>query len=235
MIVGQHISYELEGITYIGYLALPEGSDTAPGVLVCHEGPGISENTFTKADRLAALGFVAFALDYHGGGKMVPLEDMMTKLMALITSPDETVKRAKAGLNVLLSQPRVDTSRIAAIGYCFGGTMCLELVRAGTDLAAIVGFHSGLSTSTKVAPGAITAKALVCIGADDPMIPPDQRIAFEKEMTDAKADWRMNVYGGAQHSFTNPGADGSRPGILYDKNADERSWQAMRDIFAEVF
>lgn len=113
--------------------------------------------------------------------------------------------------------------------------MCLELVRAGTDLAAIVGFHSGLSTSTKVAPGAITAKALVCIGADDPMIPPDQRIAFEKEMTDAKADWRMNVYGGAQHSFTNPGADGSRPGILYDKNADERSWQAMRDIFAEVF
>jgi dienelactone hydrolase len=145
------------------------------------------------------------------------------------------VKRAKAGLNVLLSQPRVDTTRIAAIGYCFGGTMCLELVRARTDLAAIVGFHSGLSTSSKVAPGAITAKVLVCIGADDPMIPPDQRIAFEKEMTDAQADWRMNVYGGAQHSFTNPGADGSRPGILYDKNADERSWQAMRDIFAEVF
>ena len=197
--MGQHISYELEGVTYIGYLALPEGDNKAPGVLVCHEGPGISENTFTKADRLAALGFVAFALDYHGGGKMVPLEDMMTKLMALITSPDETLKRAKAGLNVLLSQPRVDTSRIAAIGYCFGGTMCLELVRAGTDLAAIVGFHSGLSTSTKVAEGAITAKVLVCIGADDPMIPPDQRITFEKEMTDAKADWRMNVYGGAQH------------------------------------
>ena len=235
MIVGQHISYELEGITYIGYLALPKGEGKAPGVLVCHEGPGISENTFTKADRLADLGFVAFALDYQGDGKMVPLEDMITKLMALITAPDETVKRAKAGLNVLLSQPRVDATRIAAIGYCFGGTMCLELVRAGTDLAAIVGFHSGLSTVSKIAPGAITAKVLVCIGADDPMIPPDQRVAFEKEMTDAQADWRMNVYGGAQHSFTNPGADGSRPGILYDKNADERSWQAMRDIFAEVF
>jgi dienelactone hydrolase len=124
--MGQHISYELEGVTYIGYLALPEGEGKAPGVLVCHEGPGISENTFTKADRLAALGFVAFALDYHGGGKMVPLEDMMTKLMALIKSPNETVKRAKAGLNVLLSQSRVDTSVIALAERCVSNSFAPE-------------------------------------------------------------------------------------------------------------
>lgn len=234
--MGQHISYDLDGTTYVGYLALPAGDGQAPGILVCHEGPGISDNTYTKADRLAELGFVAFALDYHGGGKMVPLEDMMTALMALITSPEKTLARANAGLNVLLSQPRVDTSRVAAIGYCFGGTMCLELARAGAKLAAVVGFHSGLGTSTKVVSGAVTAKVLVCIGADDPMIPGEQRLAFEKEMTEAKADWQMIVYGGAQHSFTNPGADATnRPGIKYDKNADARSWQAMRDIFAEVF
>ena len=234
--MGQHISYELDGLTYIGYLALPTGSDQVPGILVCHEGPGISDNTYTKADRLAELGFVAFALDYHGEGKMVPLEDMMTKLMALITSPEKTLARANAGLRVLLDQPRVDPTRVAAIGYCFGGTMCLELARAGSNLAAVVGFHSGLGTSTTVVSGAITAKVLVCIGADDPMIPPDQRHAFEKEMTAAKADWRMNIYGGAQHSFTNPGADATnRPGIKYNQSADERSWQAMREIFAEVF
>ena len=128
-----------------------------------------------------------------------------------------------------------DPDRLAAIGYCFGGTMSLELARSGAPLAAVVGFHSGLATPHPEDAANITGKVLVCIGADDPIIPPEQRLGFEDEMRAAGVDWQMHVYGGAVHSFTNPTADGSNPAIRYDQHADERSWLAMQGLFAEVF
>jgi dienelactone hydrolase len=143
---------------------------------------------------------------------------------------------ATTALGVLKSQPQTDTSRLAAIGYCFGGTTALELARSGADLKAAVGFHSGLATARPQDAANIKAKILVNIGADDPIIPKEQRVAFEQEMTVAKVDWRMNLYGGAGHSFTNPDVGRlGRPGFGYHEPSDRRSWKAMLDLFDEVF
>ena len=137
---------------------------------------------------------------------------------------------------MLLAEPRTDPTRVAAIGYCFGGTMALELARGGTDLKAVVGFHSGLGTARPEDAANITAKILVCIGADDPMIPPEQRSAFEAEMRAAGVDWRMNLYGGAVHSFTNDQASAMGvAGVAYHAPTDARSWRAMLDLFDEAW
>ena len=234
----ENISYDINGVTHIGTLAVDDArTGTRPAVLVCHEGPGLADVTREKVLRLAEAGYVAFALDYHGGG--VPIADraeMMKRLGPLMGDPDTTRALGRAGLNVLLSQPEADASRVAAIGYCFGGTMVLELARGGEDLKAVVGFHSGLAT---VRPGDaknVKGKVLVCIGAEDPLIPPEQRAAFEQEMREGGVDWRMNLYGGAKHSFTNPLASGfGMPGIEYHAATDVRSWAAMIDLFDEVF
>lgn len=161
---------------------------------------------------------------------------MFQKLGQLMAAPDTTRALGRAGLAQLLGEPRTDPTRIAAIGYCFGGTMSLELGRAGENIGAIVGFHAGLTSLRPEDAGNIRARVLVCIGSDDPIVPAEQRAAFEAEMSAAEVDWRLIVYGGAQHTFTNPAANGANlPGIAYDKNADERSWRAMLDLFEETF
>ena len=232
----EEISYEVEGTTMIGHLALPDGDDVRPCVLVCHEGPGMSDHAKGKADRLAALGYVAFALDYHGGGTVLADRTaMMGRLGAWLGDPTQTRIRGLAGLAVLLAQPRADATRVGAIGFCFGGTMCLELARSGADLKAVVGFHSGLVTARPEDATNITAKVLVCIGADDPMVSEESRVGFQNEMRAANVDWRLNLYGGAVHSFTNELADQmGMPAIKYHKPTDERSWRAMLDLFDEA-
>lgn len=233
----EQISYDVDGITMVGYLALPDGDDVRPGVLVCHEGPGMSDIAKEKANRLAALGYVAFALDYQGGGAVLTdREEMAARIGAWLADPTQTRLRGHAGLDLLLAQPRVDTARVGAIGFCFGGTMVLELARSGADLKAVVGFHSGLVTARPEDAANITAKVLVCIGADDPMVSEESRIGFQNEMRAANVDWRLNLYGGAVHSFTNEQADAfGAPFIKYHKPTDERSWRAMLDLFDEVF
>ena len=230
------ISYQIDATTHIGLLAAPDGTAKCPAVLVCHEGPGIDDNARNIARRLAGLGYIAFALDYHGGGeRLADMAATMARLGPLFGDPDGTRALGQAGLDVLLAQPQADASRVAAIGYCFGGTMSLELARGGADLKAVVGFHSGLATVRPQDASNITGKVLVCIGTEDPLIPAEQRAAFEAEMRAAKVDWRMNLYGGAKHSFTNPSASQAGiPGIEYDQLTDERSWRAMIDLFAEV-
>jgi len=229
------IEYTADGTDMIGYLAV---DDTQPGrrpaVLVCHEGPGLDEHARARAERLAALGFAAFALDYHGGGKPLPRDELMGRLGPMMGDPLRVRGLAQAGLDILLAEEKADASRVAAIGYCFGGTMALELARSGADLRAVVGFHSGLATTRPEDAKQIRASILVCIGADDPIIPPEQRAAFENEMRAGGVDWRMNLYGGAVHSFTNPRAsDMGMQGIAYDERTDARSWRAMLDLFEE--
>jgi len=234
----ENIEYTLNGTTHIGTLAVDESrSGRRPAVLVCHEGPGITDVTRDKAKRLAEAGYVAFALDYHGGAAVMNgLQETIARLGPLMQDPDATRALGRAGLNVLLAQPETDPSKVAAIGYCFGGTMVLELARAGEDLKAVVGFHSGLATTRPDDAKNVKGKVLVCIGADDPLIPADQRTAFEHEMRTAGVDWRMNLYGGAAHSFTNPQAAlVGVPGIAYHAPTDARSWTAMIDLFDEVF
>ena len=232
----QDIEYSFDGVRLVGELSADDATgEPGPAILVCHEGNGLSDHAKNVARKLAGLGYVAFALDYYGDGKPLPDDQIMARYSELAGDPERTRGIARAGLDVLLAHPRADHSRVAAIGYCFGGTMSLELARAGTDLACVVGFHSGLATSQPAGEGAITARVLVNIGTEDPLIPPEQRIAFEQEMRAAGADWRMYLYGGAVHSFTNPAADGSNPAIKYDAVADARSWRTMLDLFGEVF
>ena len=228
------VEYHHEGQRYVGHLAVPEGTEPCAAVLVCHEGPGITDHARSRARRLAADGYVAFALDYHGDG--VPLTDrtqMMGRIMGWRADPSITRGLAHAGLAQLLAHPRADASRVAAIGFCFGGTMALELARSGADVKAVVGFHSGLGTARPEDASNIVGSVLVCIGADDPMISPAERLAFEEEMRAAQVDWRLHLYGGAVHSFTNETADGSMPGLAYHEPTDRRSWAALLDLFAE--
>src|SRR5580700_6098275 len=234
----QDIGYRADGAGLVGYLAVDDAkAGKRPGIIVAHEGGGLTDHAKNSARKLAEAGYIAFALDYYGDGK--PLADMsqvMARLGVWMADPTGIRARAHAALDVLTAQPETDSGRLAGIGYCFGGTTVLEMARAGEPLKAVVGFHSGLGTAKPAEAGAVKAKVLVQIGTADPIIPPAQRAAFEAEMKAAGVDWRMLVYGGAGHSFTNPAANGlGRPGFAYDKSADERSWRAMLDLFGEVF
>ena len=238
MVTTRDISYEADGRTMIGMLAVPDGDGLRPGILVCHEGPGLDDHAKGRAERLAdELGYVAFALDYHGEGK--PLDDreqMMTRIGEFRADPLRARAVGLAGLDVLCAEPRTDRSRLAAIGYCFGGTLSFELARGGADLKAAVGFHAGLGTARPDDAKNIKGKVLALIGADDPIVNNDQRREFEEEMTAGGVDWQLVVYGGAVHSFTNPrAANIDLPGIAFHEPTDRRSWQAMLDLFAEVF
>jgi dienelactone hydrolase len=145
-------------------------------------------------------------------------------------------QRTMAALNTLLDQKYVDKTRVAAIGYCFGGTCALEIVRAGAPLAGVVSFHGDLSRSPDEGPDQIKGKILICHGADDPMVPAKVLATFETEMKEAGTDYQINIYSGAMHAFTNPAADSHHiPGIAYNEEADKRSWAAMKDFFEEIF
>jgi len=231
------VSYQSDDRTMIGRLALPDGTDKRPGILIAHEGPGLDDYQRDRAGVFADMGYVAFALDYRGGGEVSLDQDIvMLRIIELASDLDRLRTVGRAGLDVLLADPRVDTSRVAAVGYCFGGTLVLELARAGVDLKAVVGFHPGLGTSRPEDARNIKGKVLMCVGTEDPLIPPEQRSAFEDEMRAGGVDWQMNLYGGAVHSFTHPWAHmAGQPHNQYDETADKRSWQAMVGLLDEVF
>lgn len=233
----ENIEYSADGARMIGQYAVDDAkAGRRAGVLVCHEGPGLTDHTKKIAQRLASLGYAAFAMDYHGGGK--PLDDLnetRARLAPWLADPTGIRARANTALGVLAAQKEVDPARLAVIGYCFGGTTALEVGRSGSDVRAIVGFHSGLATARPQDAKNIKGKVLVCIGADDPIIPPEQRAAFEQEMKAAGVDWRLQLYGGAGHSFTNPAADArGMPGFFYHADTDRRSWNAMVELFDET-
>jgi dienelactone hydrolase len=232
------IEYEVDGTSMVGHLAIGDASGDIgrrPGVLVSHEGGGMDDNVRARAERLADRGYVAFALDYLGGGTLLPFEEAQARLSGLIDDPDGTRRLGLAGFEILTARPEVDPDRIAAIGFCFGGTLSLELARTGVTLRAVVGFHPGLTSARPEDSSNITGSVLVCCGAEDPIIPFDARRAFEEEMrTAGVADWRVEVYGGVGHSFTNPAIDERGwPGFGYDERADRRSWASMLELFGE--
>jgi len=231
------IAYEVAGTRYVGQFAVDETKPgRRPGVLVAHEGGGLADHTRSIARLLAEAGFAAFAMAYYPDGDLPSdMNAVMGRLGPWMADPSGIRAIATAALAVLADQPETDPDRLAGIGFCFGGTTVLELGRSGADLKAIVGFHSGLGTARPGDAADIRAKVLVCIGADDPIIPPEQRLAFEREMNDGAVDWRMNLYGGAGHSFTNPAVNAlGRPGFAYHEPSDRRSWAAMMDLFAEA-
>jgi len=237
MLQTRDLEYRVDGTVMVGRLVLPDGDGKRPAVLVAHEGAGRSDYEVDRARQLAELGYVAFALDYHGRGRVYTDDDeMMARLMYLGTNPDAVRAIGRAALEALAAEPRVDGANVAAIGYCFGAVMMLELARDGADLKAVVGFHPGSGDHDPAESRNITGKVLVCIGSEDPWMPLEVRLEFEDEMRAAGVDWQLNVYGGARHSFTNPDAGQSGlPAKEYHEAADNRSWREMVALLAEVF
>ena len=228
------IEYTLDGRKFTGYLADGSNGKKTAGILVAHEGGGMTNHPQERARMLAQLGYVAFAMDTFG--EVITSREQTMAIIGALTGDLPTLrKRALTALNLLKAQPNVDAARTAGIGFCFGGTTVLELARSGADVGCVVGFHSGLATSAPEDAKNIKGKVLVCIGAADPIIPTAQRDAFVREMTEGGTNWQMRLFGGVGHSFTNTEVDArNMPGFRYDRTADTRSWQAMRDLFDEV-
>ena len=220
-----------------GYLAFDnEVKGIRPGILVVHEWKGHGEYVRRRARQLAEAGYVAFAIDMYGKGVFAKDHDEAAKLSGIYFQ-DRTLMRhrAQAGLKVFLKQPNVDPKRVAAIGYCFGGSTVLELARAGTDLKGVASFHGSLGTPVPAQSNTVKAKVIIFQGGDDSWsmggVP-----AFQEEMNKAGVDWQIVIYGGAVHSFTvkEAGNDPST-GMAYNEKADRRSWQALLDFLKSIF
>ncbi|MEB3177920.1 MAG: dienelactone hydrolase family protein [Nostocaceae cyanobacterium] len=221
-----------------GYLAFDDKfTGKRPGVMVVHEWTGIGSYVKQRVEQLAKMGYVAFAADIYGKG-IRPQNPEQAGAQAKIYRSNRPLmrRRAQLGLEKLRSFEFTDGERVAAIGYCFGGTTVLELARSGSSLDGVVSFHGGLDTPNPSDAKNIKAKVLVLHGADDPLVPAEQVAAFEKEMRTAGVDWQLMSYGGAVHSFTNPEAGNDKSkGVAYNEAADKRSWEAMKQFFAEIF
>jgi len=231
------IEYQQGGATLQGVLVWDDAvSGPRPGVLVVHQWLGITEYEKHRATLLAQLGYVAFCADIYG-------QDARPKNVAEAGAAAGKYKanrallrgRVTAGLEQLKQSGLADPKRLAAIGYCFGGTTVLELARSGAEIQGIVSFHGGLDSPAPADGRNIKCPVLVCHGADDPFEKPEDLAAFESEMREAKVDWRLIKYGGAVHSFTQPDPGFVNPGARYNEKADQRSWADMKLFFAEIF
>lgn len=237
-IVTRPLEYKAGETVMIGYLAYDDAkAGPRPGVLVVHDWIGLGDFAKKKAEELAALGYVVLAVDMYGGGLIAAdQEEAATLAGALKGNRAELRARVNAGLEALARLPQVAPGKLAAIGFCFGGTTVLELARSGAPVVGVVSFHGGLDTPDPSDAKNIKGRVLVLHGADDPFVAPPEVSAFEEEMRRGKVDWQLVAYGGAVHSFTNPksGVDPSK-GAAYNEKAARRSWQAMKDFFAELF
>ena len=221
-----------------GYLAYDDSiAGPRPGVLVVHEWKGLNDYAKRRAEQLAQLGYVAFAVDMYGKGVRAKDHAEAAKLSGIYRSDRQLMRgRIQAALDVLRGLERVDAQRIAAIGYCFGGTTVLELARSGADILGVVSFHGGLDTPTPAQAGQVHARILVLHGANDPWVTQEHVAGFTQEMQAAGARYTVIQYEGAVHAFTVPEA-GNDPstGMAYNKTADRRSWEAMQAFLSEVF
>ncbi len=232
------VDYKQDGAVLEGYLAQkPDINKKVPGVLVVPDWMGLSDHYKDIANKLAEMGYVAFVADIYGKG-VRPTNSQEAAALANKYKGDRKLMRDRinAGLAQLKTYKDVDPKRIAAIGYCFGGTTVLELARSGADIAGVVSFHGGLETPHPEDAKNIKAKVIALHGADDPYVPPEEVAKFMDEMRKAKVDWQMVFYGANVHAFTAPaaGTDKSK-GAAYDANADKRSWEHMKLFFTEIF
>jgi dienelactone hydrolase len=237
-VVTKPITYMQGGVTLEGTLAYDDAiSGKVPGILVVHEWWGLNAYARSRAEKLANMGYVAFALDMYGKGKHTDHPDQAAAWMKAINSNMQVwQKRAIAGLDVLKTQPQVDPDRLAAIGYCFGGATVQVLAYSGADLKGVVSFHGSLMPPSAAQGANTKAKILICQGAQDPFNPPDAVMGYIKAMNATSIDWQMIIYGNTRHGFTNPNADKyGMAALAYNPSSDRRSWQHMTFFFNELF
>lgn len=239
--ITEPLQYTCDALTCHGHLAYdPEITSPLPAVLVVHAWGGQDAFARQKAEAMVALGYIGLAIDLYGEGRQgQSVEENKQLMQPLIDDRALLQRRILAALNAVRALPQVDASNIAAIGYCFGGLSVLDLARTGAAVQGVVSFHGLLSAPNVIHRVSdelsISAKILACHGYADPMVPPEQVNAFAEEMTTAGADWQCHLYGHAYHAFTNPEANDTHFGVLYDQQADERSWRLMVDFFKEIF
>lgn len=231
------IEYSDGGVVLEGMLAWDDSlPGPRPGVLVSHAWSGRSDFEDGKANGLAALGYVAFSLDLYGKGVRGSNPEENSALMQpLLDDRAMLQKRLLLSLATLRDQSEVDGSKVAAIGFCFGGLCVLDIARTGEDLAGVVSFHGLLGAPENTAGNTIRTKVLSLHGWDDPMATPDNVIALSKEMSAMGADWQLHAYGNTVHAFTNRAANDRAMGTVYDAAADRRSWTAMQNFLEELF
>ncbi len=239
-IVGKTVEYTADGTVMKGYLAYNDKIEgKRPGILVVHEWWGLNDYTRRRARMLAELGYTALALDMYGEGKQATHPDDAGKFATEVMKNFDMGKaRFLAGEDLLKKQPTVDPGRIAAIGYCFGGGVVLNIARQGADLKGVVTFHGSLMAVKPAEPGTIKGKLLVLHGGDDKFTTPEQIESFKQEMTRAGADYKFIVYPGAMHAFTNPDATAYgkkfKIPLAYNKKADKESWAEMKKFLEET-
>jgi len=237
----QQIPYTAaDGTKLIGYYAYDDAIEgKRPGVVVVHEWWGLNDYAKRRARDLAELGYSALAIDMYGDGKNTEHpKDAMSFMKAALSDADAAKGRFNAGLELLKQQQQTDTNKLAAVGYCFGGKVVLDMARQGAPLDGVVSFHGALATQTRATPGIVKARVLVEHGSADSMVSPEDVAALTTEMVKAGADYQLVALPGAKHGFTNPGADKFQKkgvDVAYNKAADERSWQDMQRFLDETF
>lgn len=230
------IEYDCDGTLLEGYLAWDDSTGPAPAVAVSHTWAGRGAFEEGKARALAEQGYTGFAIDMYGKGVLGTTVEENTALMTpLVEDRSLLQRRINRAVEVLREQPEVDASRVAAMGFCFGGLCVLDLARSGADVKGVVSFHGLFNAPGDGTPGPISAKILCLHGYDDPMAEPDSLLALAKELTDAGADWQVHAYGHTLHAFTNPDAADPGMGTVYNADADRRSWQALTNFLEEIF
>lgn len=236
-IVSNTVTYLDGDVVLEGFFAFDDAlSGRRPTVLINHTWAGRDEFVADKAKKLAALGYVGFAVDMYGKGVLGTNPDQCMALMQpFMVDRAMLQQRMKSALAAVRLMPWVDDSKIAAIGFCFGGLCSLDLARTGADIKGVVSFHGLLIPPGNTHGNVIKAKILALHGHDDPLGPPEQVLAFEREMTEAGADWQLHAYGNTVHAFTNPLVNDPASGKVYSPDADRRSWLAMRNFLDEIF
>tara|TARA_B110001454_G_scaffold65098_1_gene63300 strand:+ start:1231 stop:1938 length:708 start_codon:yes stop_codon:yes gene_type:complete len=231
----EEIHYKVNDNNMLGFVAYPDSNSNSPLVLIAHTWAGKDSFVHDRARDLATLGYTAMAVDMYGEGRVgVDASENEALMTPLISNRDDLKERILGALETGRSLEGVDSTKVAAIGYCFGGLVVLDLARSGADVNGVVSFH-GLLMPSPVSDKGIRSKVLVLHGERDPMVPLEMVDGFQKEMTDVNADWQLHSYGGAYHAFTNPDANDPALGTQYNQDADKRSWRSMLNFFDEIF
>lgn len=238
----KQLSYQIDGKNYQGYIVTPSKvSAQSPAILIAHTYRGLDDLIKQRARELARKGYIAMAADLYGEGKVAATDDEAVSLMLpLFRDRTELQKRVTAAFHLLETQPHVKKDAICAIGFCFGGLTVIELLRSGVDVKGIVSFHGvlgyalGDNKATAAKPKKMQGAALILHGNDDPLVSEQDIRDLKKEFTEAGLDWQFHIYGHTVHAFTNPGANDTAHGLVYNKKANARSWIAMHNFFDEI-